>query len=144
MLDENCFMELALFHAGRKCCFTEPTLSHAGHKDHTSSSEPTLFHVGWWDHISTSELTLFHVGRWDHISTLKPTLFHVVRWDHMPVNDYPLLSHFVILTVTRIESINHQSLLRGTTPSLSLKYPNFTLDNGLVNTSTILSSMATY
>ena len=58
----------------------------------------------------------------------------------MPVNDYPLLFDSVMLTVTRIESINHHSLLRGITPSLSLKYSNFTLDNDLVNTSVTCSS----
>ena len=41
-------------------------------------------------------------------------------------------------------SATHHSLLRGTTPSISLKYSNFTLANGLVNTSATCSSVARY
>ena len=126
MLDEN--------------CFTEPTLFHAGCKRHIP--EPTLFYAGR-NHYFT-EPTLLHDGRKDHTSSSEPTLFHVGRWDHMLANDYPLLSHSVMLTVTRIESVNHHSLLRGTTPSLYLKYANFTLDNDLVNTFTTYSYVATY
>ena len=119
--------------------FSEPALFHAGWEP---LLEPTLFHAGR-NHYFT-EPTLFHAGRKDHTSSSEPGLFHARRWDLMPVNDYPLLSHSVMLTITRIEFVNHQSLLRGTTPSLSLKYSNFTLDNDLVNTFATCSSVATY
>ena len=126
MLDKNCFMEPTLFLVGDKHLITEPTLFHVGRNHYFTN--PTLFHAGCKDHTSSSDPTLFHVG----------------QWDHMPVNDYPLLSHFVMLTVTKIEFINHHSLLWGTTPSLSLKYSNFTLDNILVNTFATCSSVAMY
>ena len=111
------------------------------------TSEPTLFHAGRERLI---DLVLFHTGCTQSLQSqpffmldvkffTKPALFHA-RCKYSPIfiraNPFSywmirchankwlsIVPHFVMLTVTRNESIHHHSLLRGTTPSLSLKLP---------------------
>ena len=109
--------EPALFHAWQEC-LTEPVLFHTGC---TQSLQRQPFFM--LDVKCFIELSLFHVGCKDSPIFIRASpfsywmiRFHANKW-------LPIVSHSVMLTVTRIESIHHHSLLRGTTPSLSLKYP---------------------
>ena len=128
---------------------TELALFHAGVEDHTTSHWANPF--SWWrrrSHSFSPSQPFFMLEEKITQLLIVTTLFHAGGEDHMLVNDHPLLPHSAMLTVTRITSVTHHSLLRGmsfeATPSLPLKYSNFTFDRGLVNTSAICSSVATY
>ena len=130
--------EPTLFHAKREH-LTKPVLFHT-RCTHALQSQPFFM----LDVKCSTELALFHAGCKDFPIFIRANLFswwmircHANKW-------LPIVSHSVMLTVTKNESIHHHSLLRGTTPSLSLKYPNFTLDNNLVNTSATCSFVAMY